>query len=522
EIELLPGEGTATFIIQTDLSSPVPDETPPTPNPMTWASVPTATSSSKITMTATTATDSESPPVQYYFECTNDPSKSSSWQSSTTYTVEGLMPLTEYTFRVKARDSYFTPNETGWSGTASATTLEPPNEIELLGSWVTGTSHTKEPGYSRALIFFAHAEHPTGIVTLNSVTYGGQPMTKIIDEAIGSAYSANVTAFILDEAGIAAATNGTFVPTWDTTPGSVIYNSIFISSVDQTDPIGASSSASSTSGNTITANPLSTAEGDMVFVGVTCGNLGSYTLNNGFTEGFDSEFGDATTGGTGAAGYKAATGASETPSATYSPSINRQSIIGFVVKAGGPADLPPAAPTNLTATAGNNLVSLDWDDNSEADLAGYDVYRSETQGSGYSKINGSLVIDSDYIDYTAENWTTYYYVVKAVDNGTNESGYSNEASATPDFQNCDDVKDGGYGFVSDLTGNCYVDTEDLAIIVQYWLETDCASYNDCDGADLWPVGEPDGKVDFFDFSDFALDWLNCNDPTDGGCTPNWP
>ncbi len=500
-----------------------PDVTPPTPNPMTWASVPTATSSSKITMTATTATDSESPPVQYYFECTNDPSKSSSWQSSTTYIAEGLTPLTEYTFRVKARDSYLTPNETGWSGTASATTLEPPTNVEIIGDWATGTSHTKRSGYSRALVFIAHGESNTAS-TLTSVTYGGQAMTKIISVTTGTSGFRNQTeAFILDEAGIAAATSGTFNPTWSGSMSSTGYTSVFLSNVNQADIVGATASNSTTgSGATITTDaPLATNEGDMVIVGVTNGNVGSYTLNNSFIEGADHTFG-GTTGGTAAGGYKNATGAAETPSATYIGTSNRQAIIGLVVQTGAIVDEPPANPTGLTATAGNNLVSLDWDDNTEPDLAGYDVYRSEIQGSGYSKINASVVIDSDYIDYTAENWNTYYYVVKAVDIGSNESGYSNEASATPDFQNCDDVIAGGYGFVSDLTGNCYVDTEDLAIIVQYWLETDCASYNDCDGADLWPVGEPDGKVDFFDFSDFALDWLNCNDPTDGGCTPNWP
>ena len=48
-----------------------PDTTAPTPNPMTWSVVPTATGAYSITMTATTATDANNPPVQYYFECTN-------------------------------------------------------------------------------------------------------------------------------------------------------------------------------------------------------------------------------------------------------------------------------------------------------------------------------------------------------------------------------------------------------------------------------------------------------------------
>jgi hypothetical protein len=92
---------------------------------------------------------------------------------------------------------------------------------------------------------------------------------------------------------------------------------------------------------------------------------------------------------------------------------------------------PPAAPTGLTATAGNAVVNLDWNDNTEPDLAGYNVYRATTSGGPYSQINGSLVAGSAYSDTTVTNGTTYYYVVRAVDQSSNESGNSNEASATP-------------------------------------------------------------------------------------------
>jgi glucuronoarabinoxylan endo-1,4-beta-xylanase len=92
---------------------------------------------------------------------------------------------------------------------------------------------------------------------------------------------------------------------------------------------------------------------------------------------------------------------------------------------------PPAAPTGLAAVAGNDLVVLTWYPNSEADLAGYNVYRSTTQGSGYGRINVSTGLDCYYFDYDVNNFTTYYYVITAVDANDNESGYSNEVYATP-------------------------------------------------------------------------------------------
>ncbi len=95
-----------------------------------------------------------------------------------------------------------------------------------------------------------------------------------------------------------------------------------------------------------------------------------------------------------------------------------------------PVDVPPAAPTGLAATPGDSQVSLDWNDNTETDLAGYNVYRREASGSYDTPL--AFVTESAYVDNDVLNGTTYYYVVKAVDQASNESGNSNEVSVTPD------------------------------------------------------------------------------------------
>jgi len=505
----------ANYAVVANFEADPPDVTAPEPDPMTWASVPAAVGSSTITMTATTATDSENPPIEYYFECTNYGDANSIWQANPTYIAQGLNPLNQYIFRVKARDSYLTPNETGWSGTVSATTGPPSTDVEILGDWVEGTSHTAESGSSRALIFIAHSEE-NGDVNLVSVTYGGQSMDRVIDEVVGTSYQAYAAAFILDEAGIAAASNSTFTVNWNVTPDNSGYSSVFLGSVDQTEPVGDSdtNSNASSSPTTIATDPLSTNEGDMVFVAATCGNVSDYTINNGFTEAIEIDMSSST----GSSGYKSASGADETPSVTNS-NLNRQVIIGFVIQSVPPVvDYPPAAPTGLYAMAGNEILTLEWNDNSEVDLAGYNVYRSEDSGSGYSQINVSTVLDSDYIDNDVNNFKPYYYVVTAIDVNDNESSYSNEASATACYQNCAQVQAGGHGLVSDLTNDCYVNLEDLDIIVEYWLDTDCGTFGNCHGADFEPT---DGDVDFEDFSDFAVDWMLCNNPGDSGCIENW-
>ena len=50
-----------------------------------------------------------------------------------------------------------------------------------------------------------------------------------------------------------------------------------------------------------------------------------------------------------------------------------------------PVDQAPAAPSALTATAGDSQVALDWADNTEPDVVGYRVYRS-TGGGDYTMV----------------------------------------------------------------------------------------------------------------------------------------
>lgn len=96
-----------------------------------------------------------------------------------------------------------------------------------------------------------------------------------------------------------------------------------------------------------------------------------------------------------------------------------------------PDTTPPGAPANLSAAAGDSQVVLDWDDNIESDLAGYNVYRSTTSGD-YGDAIATGVTSSDYTDTELTNGTEYFYVVTAVDTSGNESAESNEASAQPE------------------------------------------------------------------------------------------
>ena len=60
----------------------------------------------------------------------------------------------------------------------------------------------------------------------------------------------------------------------------------------------------------------------------------------------------------------------------------------------------------------------------------YNVYRGTASGSYDATPVANVTSTTSYTDTNVANGTPYYYVVPAV-NGIGESGYSNEASATP-------------------------------------------------------------------------------------------
>jgi phosphatidylserine/phosphatidylglycerophosphate/cardiolipin synthase-like enzyme len=88
---------------------------------------------------------------------------------------------------------------------------------------------------------------------------------------------------------------------------------------------------------------------------------------------------------------------------------------------------PPSAPTGLTATAVSaNRIDLVWND--VATETGYRVERSLSQSSGWSEIASLGQNQQTYSDVQISSPQTYFYRVRAVNNG-GFSAYSNTASA---------------------------------------------------------------------------------------------
>jgi len=239
--------------------------------------------------------------------------------------------------------------------------------VTKLGSWTSGLTHSKESGSNRLLVFTAHVEDNDADMSLNSVTYGGQAMTKVVErETQEGSYRAYIVTYILNEAGIAAASGNTFSPSWSSTPDRVGYSSVFLANVNQTTPTDGSSSNGSNTASTISSSSLSTDSGDMVIVAGTAGNGGNYSVNNGFTESVEISISSAD----GIGGYKSADGSSETPSVTHN-NPKRQVVVGFVVN--------KAADVEQDISEGDLLIAAVVTDGSET--------ISAPLGEGWTLIN---------------------------------------------------------------------------------------------------------------------------------------
>ena len=88
----------------------------------------------------------------------------------------------------------------------------------------------------------------------------------------------------------------------------------------------------------------------------------------------------------------------------------------------------PSTPTGLVATPANGQVTLTWQANPEADIAGYTVYVGTAQDKLESK---DFVTTNSKAVTGLTNGTTYFFAIDAVDAANNHSSQSTPVSATP-------------------------------------------------------------------------------------------
>jgi hypothetical protein len=230
---------------------------------------------------------------------------------------------------------------------------------------------------------------------------------------------------------LAAGQNTTFNVQFTTQSAGTVSGSVALVSNAGNSPLSLSLSASSVAA----AKTLQLSASSLNFGSVNAGSSSSKTVLVMNTGNADVTISQINISGTNFALTGASVpvtlsaGQSDSFNVQYSPT-GAETDSGSVSIVSNATGSPAAIALSGTGVAQQvqHSVSLSWTD-SDSSIAGYNVYRSTTSGSGYVLVNSSLVGPDAFSDSTVQSGTTYYYVTTAVDGSGNESAYSNEAQA---------------------------------------------------------------------------------------------
>jgi lysophospholipase L1-like esterase len=102
------------------------------------------------------------------------------------------------------------------------------------------------------------------------------------------------------------------------------------------------------------------------------------------------------------------------PNAT-GDSVMAQIVYGAIQKSQAPPGSPPETPTGLKTIPRVNKINLEWHANTEEDLSGYRIYRSDDPNNLLSYIAGVPSSVTNYSDNNVIPNKFYYYAIDAID-----------------------------------------------------------------------------------------------------------
>lgn len=102
-------------------------------------------------------------------------------------------------------------------------------------------------------------------------------------------------------------------------------------------------------------------------------------------------------------------------------SVDEDDNKSFVLEVSGTPYAIPLSPKNIVDHPKKDKVVFTWAPNEEADLEGYNIYRSPSMDGTYEKLNTSLLNDTTFVDETVAGDGYSFYKITAVDYDGNES-----------------------------------------------------------------------------------------------------
>jgi hypothetical protein len=122
-------------------------------------------------------------------------------------------------------------------------------------------------------------------------------------------------------------------------------------------------------------------------------------------------------------------GSSATLNATFAPSTSGTLNGSVAVTSNASNSTVTISMSGTAVQPVSHSVTVDLTPNS-SNVSGYNIYRSSISNGPYTKLNSQLLLSTTYTDSTVIAGQTYYYVGTSVDSSGNETGYSNQVSAT--------------------------------------------------------------------------------------------
>lgn len=119
-------------------------------------------------------------------------------------------------------------------------------------------------------------------------------------------------------------------------------------------------------------------------------------------------------------------------------SVDSQGNESYQVFATAIPEVFPRMPQDFRVIPQPDHVALSWQANTELDLQGYIVYRSNASGEAGSPLHDGILTDTQYLDEDVEGeiGSYYYYRMQAIDTDENLSGTTQTIKSRPVSLNC--------------------------------------------------------------------------------------
>jgi hypothetical protein len=329
-------------------------------------------------------------------------------------------PLTLGAWQSVTLNAAFAPQSAGTTG-GSLFVSGPQLAIPLTGTGVTPGTLTANP---TSLVFGSVQVGNSTSLSETLTNTGGSSVT--ITQASSSAAAFSISGLNLP---VTLTTNQsvTFTATFAPTSAGAASGNLAVASNASNPTLNIALSGTGTAAGTLAVSPTSLSfgnvtvgsnsslNGSLIASGASV-TVSSASLNNG-------EF--ALSGISLPATIPAGQSAPFTVTFTPQSSGATSASLSFSSNASNSPAVQTMTGTGTAAT--QHTVDLTWDASSGA--VGYNIYRGTVSGGPYTMINSSLDSTTAYTDSTVASGQTYYYVATAVNSESEESGYSNQATA---------------------------------------------------------------------------------------------